>query len=693
MRRAPVDRSTALFVWTFAFLLGLTVIACGDDSGGPVADGGLDGSREGGNPEGGNPEGGNPEGGSPEGGNEGGAVSCDQSRVGTACMNEAVPCGDGEGLCVTARSLGSLGGADDPIDDLPDGTDPETAYDRVAFADGYCAPKGFKTLSDPTSCDPQVEDSCGSCASCINLSGGADPLVMCLRNCERSWTEQACPSGNTCIGLIGGGGVCLWGACQTDDECRITRVDTNENGEIDPYDPDTNPDGDRLKYFTDADIPNFAATCNVAQGRCEHSGTPDAQAGDACTNDFECEANGSCEDGVCTKYDCDLAGNECAGDGVCIDGQCMKGCRWGVYTDDDPTKGPVDCAQGQSCVWDGVNTEGVNGGCIAGNYNDVTEENFGQTCLENSECYSPNGQGSCFAYPGLSLPRQCAVEGCGLGPEDATLCGEGNTCLDFGDFQICAPTCTQASECDDGMACQMPANAPSGFCVPFCQSNDECATGTCSKADGASVGLCDTPCTDKNGCGEGLACFGIADEPDADAGAADGGDAGTQAPGGICIDVCRVDEECPDGTVCNWRLGGFTDDGHFVRNGRCTAPCNDGSECTVEGEFCTKANDTSSAKACNIWCDAAGQCGEGEGCLFLEPGTVIGQVTIDDTYGQCTSSCASAAECAAGAACRPVLEGDNPICDSQCSDVSHCREGETCNISEGETLGTCAAST
>lgn len=688
MTRATVDRPTPVAVWAIVFALGISAVACGDDdNGGTDVDGGVDGSTEGGQPDGGNPEGGNP-----DGGTDGAIVTCAQSRVGTACMNEAVPCGDGEGLCVTARGLGELGGAEDPIEDLPDGVDPETSYDLVAFADGYCAPKGFKTLSDPTSCDPSVEDSCGGCASCINLTGGADPLVMCLRDCERtSWTDQACPSGNTCVGLVGGGGVCLWGDCQTDDECRITRVDSNENGEIDPYDPATNPNGDRLKYFTDADIPNFAATCNVALGRCEHTGTPNAQAGDACTNDFQCEANGTCEEGVCTKFDCDLAGNECAGDGVCIDGQCMKGCRWGVYTDGNPANGPEDCAEGQSCLWDGVNTEGVNGGCVAGNYNDVTEENFGDTCLEDSECYSPNGEGSCFGYPGLGLPRQCAVEGCGVGPEGATLCGEGNSCVNFGDFQICAPTCTAGSQCDDGLACQIPANAESGFCVPFCQDDEECATGTCSKADGANVGLCETTCTDKNGCGEGLACLGIADEPDADAGT-DAGDAGAGEPGGFCIDICDVDEECPDGTVCNWRLGGFTNDNHFVRNGRCTAPCENDDACTVEGESCSSANDNSDAKACSIWCDAAGQCGETQGCLYLEPGAVVGQVTIDDTYGLCVDTCESAADCAAGTACRAILEGDNTVCIATCLEPGDCREGETCNIPQDETVGTCTPS-
>lgn len=691
MRRATVDRPTVSVVWFLTFLLSISAIACGDDDGSSVPDGG-DGAIEGGpNPEAG-PEGGpNPEAGA-EGGNP---MSCDQSRVGTACENEAVPCGNGEGICVTARGLGAIGGPNDPIDDLPEGTDPERAYDVVAFADGYCAPKGIKSLSDATSCDPAMADSCGSCASCIPLSGGSDPIVMCLRNCEPSWTEPACPTGNACVGLTGGGGVCLWGDCQTDDECRITRVDTNENGEIDAYDPATNPDGDRLKYFTDADIAGFSATCNQMMGRCEHTGTADAEAGDPCTHNFECEANGVCSNGVCTKFDCDLAGNECAGDGVCLDGQCMKGCRWGVYNDDDPTQGPVDCGEGQSCVWDGLSADGMNGGCIAGNYNDVAEPNLGKTCLENADCYSPNGEGECWAFPNVGLPQQCAVPGCGQGPGGQDLCGEGNICLRVSDGETaCVPGCTQGSDCADGLACYKNEGEENGFCIPLCQEDGECSTGTCNAPEDG-VGLCETTCSDNNSCGEGLACLGIANEPMTPDGGTDAGDAGMTDPEGICLDICLRDEECPDGTVCNARLGGFTGADEFVRSGRCTTACEDDGDCTAEGEICASANDDSDATACSIWCDSTGQCGEDQGCQYFPPGTTIpqtggGMITIEDTYGLCINTCADADVCVGGWSCRAALEGDNTVCMPTCTDPAQCREGEICDIPEGEDEGTCS---
>jgi hypothetical protein len=300
--------------------------------------------------------------------------------------------------------------------------------------------------------------------------------------------------------------------CATDDECRVVRKDTNGNGFIDPYDAMANPMGDALVYDDSAN-----STCNTATYRCEHDGTMGAEAGDTCEFDFECEQNGDCiqdfddpataeneggwPGGYCTKFGCDIAGNDCAGAGKCQErglgiAICVQACEVAATTDGDPFSDPRDCAPGYSCFWDGTSGAGMgNGGCVPGNYNDVRTANVGEACADETECYSPFGSGQCRDF---GAGDHCTLFDCGAPGMPMDVCGTGATCAQISgsDTSLCVKDCTTAADCLPGNGCwdTSVAGINTGgttVCFPGCLEDSHCGTGErCVGASMTATGEC-----------------------------------------------------------------------------------------------------------------------------------------------------------------------------------------------------------
>jgi hypothetical protein len=262
-----------------------------------------------------------------------------------------------------------------------------------------------------------------------------------------------------------------------------------------------------------------AGTCNTSTYRCE-GGPSDSTAsgGDPCTEDAQCEPGGRCLDedpdsgawagGSCTKFRCDITGNECANDGVCQEAgvgtpACFQGCTVGGYETTSATSTWVaegsarsTCRAGYGCFWNGVGDEGVadNGVCLPLDYEPaITAPNVGSTCTEDSDCYSPFGNGVCLqssAFPN----GYCSVRNCGAPwftglttPGDNPVCGGGGLCVGFDEmdptFALCLQRCTAADECTAGLGCVDIDMSGTRACFPCdvdadCRAGERCNTTT-----------------------------------------------------------------------------------------------------------------------------------------------------------------------------------------------------------------------
>lgn len=433
------------------------------------------------------------------------------------------------------------GGGGDPITDAPAGTDP---INLTFLVDGMCTPRGFTDTAAPEACDPddEMETACGDCGSCIEPF--ADTSI-CLRDCTPSVTDNdVCRDTHQCSLTEG---VCLPFGCNSDEECRVARQDTNgiagiQTPTLCTASPEQCGDSaanfDNLVYDTAS-----AAVCNPETFQCSGApSTPGASGGDNCTMDSDCEEDGFCIEeggscttdgtvdcinddqctaaitgeatdgtcdiswtgGACIKLGCDVVGNECANDGVCQERglgvtACLAGCTVGDGADPedpatwiDPATADGGCGLNYGCFWNGVGGHGVanNGVCLPTTFNDITESNVGSVCDTSDECYGPFGQPRCIRFGGpLDEFGICSVNDCTAPLFDpastANVCGGDNPCANFGS-----------------------AEDPFGLCLERCVSGDDC--------EGENIACRDDVLEDTN----------------------------------VCFVGCAMDEQCPTGQTC-----------------------------------------------------------------------------------------------------------------------------------------------
>jgi hypothetical protein len=392
--------------------------------------------------------------------------------------------------------------------------------DATACTPADCAVMDLDACLDPASNADEERDTNGitgiqSQADCV-----ADPSVCTPDDCGDATPadQDACDNPEDNFDDLDNNGV---DGIQTDEDCTddptaCTPADCATVADLDACD---NPgeNFDNLVYDTES-----AAICDPATSRCTGAPSdPDASGGDPCTVDSECEAEGFCiaEDpddgswagGSCTKFRCDIAGNECANDGVCQEAgvgvfACFEGCTVGGYdTTSEPSTWVVDgsaqdtCRDGYGCFWGGTAAGGTadNGVCLPIEYSEaVTEPNIGAACTEDSDCFSPFGNGFCItgdAFPeGYCSVRNCAAPWFTEGtPEDQNVCGGDDLCVSFDmddpTFALCLQDCSTADDCTDGLGCiELSAGGPTA-CFN-CQTDAECRDGErCSMTQGLCV--------------------------------------------------------------------------------------------------------------------------------------------------------------------------------------------------------------
>ena len=414
-------------------------------------------------------------------GGTGATGACDEQmafagEVGGGCRGEASEC-NGDLFCLGEQAF--TVGPD--IQDHPNG--PSHTFDLVDLPGDYCTAVLPPSWPD-AQCAPQNAQACAAeCALCVPRFTDAD---ICLRGCRaEADTNSTCREGYQCDLLLE---VCDSG-CSTDDECRVF---VNEM--------------DELVYDTDS---TFA--CNPQTNRCEHPGTPGAEAGIACADDQDCEARGICLDeetfgfpgGYCSKIRCDV--DACAGDGVCAAlglgvPLCAEGCEVGdgAVVGDASTylNNTQGCNDGYTCFWGGIPAD-PSGACVPGEFNDVTENNIGALCSDSSECYSPFGQGTCGnpdfvcsligEAPGAcNTGFGCTVLDCAVPGMPGDVCGDDAECVvDSGSgVSLCVARCASAEDCAFDGACADLDGDPltlDSVCLPFCLDDAECRAGqTCN---------------------------------------------------------------------------------------------------------------------------------------------------------------------------------------------------------------------
>jgi hypothetical protein len=470
----------------------LAMGCAGDDPpmGDPGGSGGTDGS---GGTGGGAPDGGVDPGGECE------LATALGGELGGPCRAEAECNGVLECLPVQTETFG---GAADPIHDHPNG--PDATVVTAEFVGNYCtrffqpAEEGC-TEAQATACD----EECGICDPYYSNA------TICLRKCVAEVdTNSACFDAYQCDILFEG----CYPGCQTDDDCRIFREDTNDNGVFDPWDPEMMT-GDRLVYDVDSTF-----SCNTDTFRCEHPGAVGAEAGIPCDNSQQCEANGICLDeeafgfpgGYCSKVRCDI--DPCAGDGICAAiglgiPLCAESCQVGAGAMPPDTSTYLGNTQGcrsddpdpeYTCFWAGV-ADDPTGACVPGEFNDVVVNNIGADCTEDSQCYSPFGQGGCAdadllcalaGQPSGTCPVGfgCTVFDCAVPGMPDDVCGADGECIPTEQgFSLCVAKCSAAESCLPGAACADLDGDPltlDAVCWPFCADATECRPGeTCESGE------------------------------------------------------------------------------------------------------------------------------------------------------------------------------------------------------------------
>ncbi len=712
---------------TFSVLFAISLfLGCGESTTMPTDDGGTT-SPDGGNvipppppvPDGGtgSTDGGTDGGGSTnDGGTDGGTVDACATEIragemGGACRGAEQLCNNESLQCQPAIPV-SIGGPADPITNNPAGED--TPLDFALFAGGMCTVVLF-IEPDVEECSPEDEAACEEqCGVCTPFFSNAH---VCLRQCEPNGTDNSnCRDGYEC-GLFSG--VCDVG-CVSDADCRVARKDTDNNGIIEAWNPETQT-GDHFVYDTESQ-----AFCNVDTFRCEHPGAPGAVAGIECDEDAQCEANGRCIDeatfgfpgGYCSKFGCDVEGNECAGTtstcqergfGIPL---CAEACKVGSDIATNASSG--GCRDGYTCWWNGVDDENAatNGACVPGVFTDVVDNNVGSPCFSDAECYSPLGLGYCDPSFG------CSVFECDAPGLPADFCGEGNACVQIlSDSAACIAGCASADECSFGDACvdldEDPAT-PEGICFPNCFADSECREGqTCDLelnvcTGGAGVSDVGGECLADEACEGGLCltqesgfpggyCSFVGCGVDSDCG--QNGRCVATSAGNLCLSACASATDCRDTYPCvDWDLDPATSD--LV----CFPGCADDSECS-SGQTCNVALGLCGGGG-SVISDAGNEClvdagCEGGLCLTEELGYVGGYCSaagcISDAdcgeNGRCiafASTTVCAASCGVATDCRdtyPCVDWDfNPdtddvVCFPFCESDAECRHGEVCDES------------
>jgi hypothetical protein len=725
--------------------------------------------------------------------------ACTQADAcnGGNCAGSAVICDDGN-PCTSDACAPTKGCASVPNQVGCDDGDVCTEGDVCAA--GACKPGPAKACDDANGC---TNDSCDKTKGCVNAAttvacddgntctkgdgcqGGvcaAGAALDCddddactddscnkTKGCAHAHNTAPCDDGDVCSG----GDTCAAGTCEagdavncgdgnpcTDDSCDKAKgcshsdnSGTCSDGNVCTADDACNngscvpglakPCGDNNSCTDDG--------CHVVKG-CTHSNNNNAcDDGDACTvgdacNTAKCVGGKSlgCDDGnPCTDTSCDKVkgctskpntakcddGSSCTEGDVCKAGVCAAGSAKvcddaNLCTNDGchPAKGcthahnALPCGDNNACTG-GDACKGAK--CVAGAKVDCNDGNpcTTDTCADAKGCAYKNNSAACTDGNTCTEGDGCSAGSCK--PGTAKVCDDGNGCSS----DSCHPLkgCVHAANklpCNDGDKCTVGDGCAAKACKSGpalkCDDGNPCTADKCEAAKGC-VALANTvTCTDANVCTLGDVCADSACVPgkakvcdDGNPCSSDFCDAlkGCQHPNNTapCNDgsVCTVNDLCGDG-ICKAGKAQACNDGNICTDDACdkikgcvalanTVTCTDGSACThldkcANGTCGGKPVSCDDGDACTIdLCDVKTGCQHKTPVGFADCGGQCVNTTVDLKHcGKCGQACAPGSICLVGKClaivCIPSSKGGCYSGPKGTVDVGACVAGEkTCN--------------
>ncbi len=435
----------------------------------------------------------------------------DHSSMGMACMS-VMDCEETLGeQCIT------------------ESTESYDGEEYVSWVGGTC----IMIAAAGEGCDPDVPSSCPTGSRCIFMYTDSDTFIeyySCLDACaaaDTSWNPYdwacGCRRGYSCSINAE---VCLPG-CTNDRECCELWDNVDDDQTRDPGEVTIDPD---CTNTCDGDDPTEYSTDCRASFACINNGDPEATYQSPCVYDSDCPADARCLNelyyydlhtlepyypgGLCLRDACQLVGRGCGTDllGECVNlgsptdpfYACWASCQTGYgpgdplnpCRDDDMTRAYA-CSPYPSSYWLSPSTIGADGLCFPAVINDVTTPNLGETCVDESTCYSPLGLGACWTAMGVSI---CTVSCNQSLAEDQSICGAPASAGEVAPgvcIGLCVagcstplgalgsngcPTVDQACYPNDGSYNggdiafrDSTATDPAGFCLPACATNADCA--------------------------------------------------------------------------------------------------------------------------------------------------------------------------------------------------------------------------
>ncbi len=358
-----------------------------------------------------------------------------------------------------------------------------------------------------------------------------------------------------------------------------------------------------------------------------------AAAGDGCSATCTVEPGFSCMGGPSTCH-------HICGDGLIVTGE---GCDDGNLSNDDGCASTCTSETGWTCAGEPSTCSPVCGdGLVLGTEECDEGANNGAatTCCSASCSFQPSGTACddgqiCTAGDSCNGANTC-VSG---GPLD---CNDDNGCTD----EVCNPASgceytNNTASCDDGNACTVADQCADAACVsgaPLdCNDGNLCTDETCNPASGCEYTNNTVPCSDGSACTVADTCGG-----------------------GTCVSGAALN--CDDGNGCTDEVCNPASGCQYSNN---TAPCSDGSACTVA--------DTCGGGSCIS--GGALNCDDGNGCTDEVCNPASGcEYTNNPVPCNDSNACTLVDTCAGG-----TCVGASP---RNCNDGNVCTD-DTCNPASG----------
>jgi len=589
---------------------------------------------------------------------------------------------DGDGCsadCLSDETCGN-GYLDTPVGELCDDSNTESgdACRADCLSDYRCGNGVLDTVADGAASDEICDD------------GNTENGDGCSATCD---SDETCGNGTVDIPA---GEVCDDGNAADGDACSAdcTMSFLCGNGAIDGVeecdDGNTDPgDGCAADCFNEI---CGNARLDAAE-LCDDGDTDDANGCRTdctytCSSDVDCDdldvCNGAetCANGGTTTSACvppaapAVDGTACGADLICRGGVCAaSGCGDGVV---DPARAEV-CDDGNSVDGDGCDSDctftcSTDADCSDGEICSGTETCAGagtaaSACLPGT----PPGDGASCGSGLICTAGSCVAAACGDGFVTAPeACDDGNTANGDGCDADCTFTCASDADCADTAVCN-----GAEVCSSPGTTASTCGAGT-PPADGTSCGgsnICRAGACVAAACGDGIRS-GTEQCDDGNTANSDGCDAD-------CTYTCASAADCSDGLVCN---GTETCSSPGTLASRCGAgtPPTNGTDCdgTAGSNVCLAGN-----------CVAPG-CGDGlrTGTEQCDDGNTA---SGDGCDGDCTWTCASAADCSDGLVCNGTETCSSPgTLASRCGTGTVPANGTDCDGTAGSNIcvsGSCVA--